>query len=164
MCMKRLGLGAALVVAALLAAGCGGGGAGDSGQSQGPGSPGSGADGGGAVACTEIGCDSGLFLDLSPIAAKMPDAKKVEVCLEDRCQTFSPKESLAMVVDHRLKSEQSVTVTLTATDAAGHVVFRESKSVRSQRAQPNGHGCPPVCFQVPLKLDAQTLHLERASS
>ena len=109
MFVRRLGLGGALVVA-MLATGCGG--AGDSGQSQGPGSPGAGA--GTPVACTEIGCDSGLFLDLRPIAARMPDVKQVRVCLDDRCQSFSPKEPLAMIVDRKLKSEQSVTVTLTA--------------------------------------------------
>jgi hypothetical protein len=151
-CVKRLGMISALVAAALLNASCGGD---DSGSTQGPGAP---------AACTEIGCDSGLFLDLSPIAARMPVAKKVKVCLEGHCQTFSAKEPQAMIVDRKLNAEQSVTVTVTATDATGKVLLRESKSVRTVRAQPNGPDCPPVCFQVPLKLDAHTLHLERASS
>jgi hypothetical protein len=155
--VRRIGLGAALVAVVLLVPGCGGG-SGDSRSSQGPGSPAA-PGGGGQVACTEIGCDSGLFLDLSPIAAKLPEVKHVKVCLEDRCQTFSPNEPLAMIIDRGLTAEQSVTVTLTATDAAGHVVLRESKSVRTVRAQPNGHDCPPVCFQVPLELDPRSLHL-----
>jgi hypothetical protein len=71
-----------------------------------------------------------------------------------------------MIVDRKLSSKQNVTVTITAISTQrGRVVrLRESTTVRTVRAQPNGPHCPPVCFQVPLKLDPKTAHLIRTSS
>jgi hypothetical protein len=143
-----------LAAGALALAGCGGDGSAPSTSSpDGPAEPG--------LACTEIGCSSGLQLDLSPIARQFPDAKQVRVCLDESCKTFSPSDQLAMVSEPRIESKADVHVTLTVLDASGQTLMRDGQTARIARVRPNGPHCQPVCFQVLLALDAKRLKLTR---
>jgi hypothetical protein len=146
----------ALGSGALVVAGCGGsGGSGSSaGSPAGPSPPG--------LACTEIGCSSGLQLNLRPIAQRMPDARRVKLCLDSRCRTFSPREPLAMLSEPRIESRANVRVTMAILGAGGKVLQRDAQAVRIVRTRPNGPSCQPLCFQVPLAIDAKSLRLTQS--
>jgi hypothetical protein len=146
----------ALGSGALVVAGCGGsGGSGpNAGSPAGPSAPG--------LACTEIGCSSGLQLNLRPIAQRMPDARRVRLCLDSHCRTFSPRDPLAMLTELRIRSRANVQVTMAILGAGGKVLQRDAQGARIVRTRPNGPGCKPICFQVPLALDAKSLRLTQS--
>jgi hypothetical protein len=147
-------------LAALVLAGCGG----DS-SSSGTGIAG-GPDGSSVPgkACTEIGCSSGLFVDLTPVAQAERDARRVRLCLDSHCEDFKPGDPLAMVTELQIGEAKSVEVSMTVFGAGGKVLHRERTTQELKRVQPNGHSCKPVCFQVSLDVDPKTLHLSRTIS
>jgi hypothetical protein len=49
--------------------------------------------------------------------------------------------------------EKRVRVKLRVMDSDGEVIHRDRRRVRLQRIQPNGPGCPPVCYRASLGLD-----------
>jgi hypothetical protein len=138
-----------LASAAAVATGCGSdpdGAADDAGQNGGPQA---------GRACTEIGCDSGVFADLSGLREAIPEASKAEVCLGSSCEVFDRSQfSEASVVNRRLKAEGMRRVTMVVFDDSGTVISRSSVRTPSVRSQPNGEGCPPVCFSVAVGLDS----------
>jgi hypothetical protein len=110
-------------------------------------------------ACTEIGCSSGVFLDISAVWRQRPNATSVRLCLDERCRTFRRDTDLAMVEDRSLRGPKRVQVTLRARDRRGHTILERSIEVRLRRVQPNGPGCPPVCWQAPVRLAPHGLRL-----
>lgn len=109
-----------------------------------------------ARVCTEIGCNSGVFADLSKLRSAEPSVDKVELCLGSTCDTFTREEfSYAGVVNRRLKGEGLRRATLVGFDESGNVVLRDSLSAPSVRSQPNGPDCPPVCFSVQVRVDPE---------
>lgn len=149
----------ALAAAALVLGGCGGDssstGTAIAGGPDGPSVPGK--------ACTEIGCASGLFVDLSGVTQAEPAAKRVRLCLESKCQTFKPGDPLAMVTELQIGKAGPVKVSMTVMGAGGKILHREQTTQTLKRVQPNGKSCKPVCFQVSLNVDAG-LQLRPASS
>jgi len=112
--------------------------------------------GAGAKVCTEIGCESGLFANLSGLRRSKPSISKVEICLGSSCETFTRDEFAdANVVNRRLKGQGLRRVKLVGYDESGSVVLRDSVGAPSVRSQPNGSGCSPVCFQVQVRVDPE---------
>jgi hypothetical protein len=149
-------LAAPVVVAMLLVAGCGDEGADATG--------GGGSGGGMPVACTEIGCASGLYMDLRPLDRGLPAAERVRICVEDQCRTFALGG--ANIADMRvagLKERDRVRVRMTVLGTGGRVLRRSAVTAPVRRSKPNGPRCPPTCFQVAVRIDRDTLRLEPTS-
>ncbi len=146
----RAALVAAFALTAVLLVGCG---SGSDGRATDPGQ-GGGAQGG--PACTEIGCDSGVIADLSGLRKAIPEASQVEICLGSSCETFSRSQfSFSSVVSRRLKGEGMRRVSMVVFDDSGKVISSSGVSAPSVRNQPNGPDCPPVCFQVTVRVDPE---------
>lgn len=119
-------------------------------------SPPAGPTAGQPVACTEIGCHSGVFADLSGLRRSNPSVSRIEICLGSSCGTFTREQfDSANAVNRRLKGEGLRRVTLVGYDDSGDVVLRDSVSAPSVRSQPNGPDCPPVCFSVTVRVDPE---------
>ena len=104
--------------------------------------------------CTEIGCESGVFLDAEPYLAAHPAVRSIRVCALGRCRSIGR-------VDHAFAGpplvlpvarEQNVKITVTAYDANRRVVLRRALTTGLRRAQPNGPHCQPICFQADVRL------------
>jgi hypothetical protein len=151
-------LAAPAFVAMLLITGCGD----EEGGASAP--PGGGGGGGGPIACTEIGCASGLYLDLRPVERGLPAAARVRICVEDRCRTFGLGR--ANIADMRvagLKERDRVRVRMTVLGEGGRALRRSAVNAPVRRLMPNGPRCPPTCFQVAVRIDRDSLRLETTS-
>jgi hypothetical protein len=147
---RRLAL-AALAVAAI---GCGGSDEASSGATD-PGTAGKEAH-----VCTEIGCTSGLFLDIRAVQRKLPRAERVKVCLRERCRVYAvAKTDIVSLTVRGLREGQRVAVRLVAFDRNGEALLRRRTHAPVRKLKPNGPDCPPTCFQVAVRLDPQTLRL-----
>jgi hypothetical protein len=112
------------------------------------------------VACTEIGCTSGVFLDVSPLHRKLPRAERVKVCLRRRCHTYAlAKIDLVSFSVRGLREGRRVGVRLVALDGRGAALLRRRVRAPVRKVRPNGPDCPPTCFQVAVRLDPKTLRL-----
>jgi hypothetical protein len=146
------------VLAAVALAGCG-----DEGTADANGG-GGGGGGGGPVACTEIGCASGLYLDLRPLDHRLPAARRVRICVADQCRTFGLGG--ANIADMRvagLKERDRVRVRMTVLGEDGRALRRSTVTAPVRRSKPNGPRCPPTCFQVAVRIDRDSLRLEPTS-
>ena len=123
-------------------------------------SPGPGGADKGPHACTEIGCTSGLSLNVGAIRRKLPQAEQVNVCLRRRCHRYSlAKTRLVTLTTRGLDEGQRVAVRLVVFDGRGKVLLRRHTRAPVIKTKPNGPNCPPTCFQVRVRLDPQTLRL-----
>jgi len=116
------------------------------------------------VPCTEIGCTSGLALDLAPITAKLDDAAAIRVCLRRKCRFYSRRRSQggAFFSVRGLRAGRRVSVRIAVTDGDGRVILRRGVRAPVLRVRPNGPKCPPTCFQVAVHIDRQSLDLVAA--
>ena len=116
------------------------------------------------VACTEIGCDSGLFLDLAPVKKNLPAAQRIELCLDTTCRSYDlSRIDLVNLTDEGLREGQQVEVRMTIYGSGDAVLRRSAIPATVRKAQPNGPECPPTCFQVPVRLDPETQQLVAAN-
>ncbi|MEA2372233.1 MAG: hypothetical protein QOH12_2627 [Solirubrobacteraceae bacterium] len=104
--------------------------------------------------CTEIGCQSGVFLTAGAYFASHSSVQRIRVCSLGRCRSTRRGESpvIGQPLVLALAAERAITVTVTAFDRRGHVVLRRRLVARLRRGQPNGRNCEPVCFQADLTL------------
>lgn len=106
-------------------------------------------------ACTEIGCESGMFLNLVPIARSLPEGRRATFCIDDVCKTTRLRRFGGEFHGFRMSGGKlaesaggKVTVRLRVTGKRGKTLRRQKLKVAVERLQPNGEDCPPVCFQV----------------
>jgi hypothetical protein len=125
-----------LLGGALLLAGCGGAG-GSAAKTSRP--------------CTLVGCSSGVFVTVGELP---PAASTIEVCVGARC-TKVPVTSggfaLQLVLPH-IGGTRPLTVVARVRDAGGRAIRESSLVRRPVRAQPNGPGCRPICYQISAHL------------
>lgn len=121
----------------------------------------------GARACTEIGCRSLLTVELTDTDVIGDATYGVEVCVDDECTSstvdmHNDRGEAVMgdvdgvvlradenLVEYRLPGDgygETAEVSFTLTDAEGNVLVEAADEIPLDRAQPNGPGCPPVCF------------------
>ena len=141
---------AVLAVVVLVPAGCG-----DEGDEAPP------ADGGGGrVICTEIGCSSGLYMDLGAISRGLPGAQRVRICVESACRTFPLGDApIAEMRVAGLKDRARVPVRMTITGRDGRILRRSAVVAPVRRTEPNGPECPPTCFQIAVRIDPGSLRI-----
>lgn len=143
---------AVLAVGVLVLAGCG-----DEGDEVQPADGG----GGGGVICTEIGCSSGLYMDLGAIGRGLPGAERVRICVESACRSFPLAN--APIADMRvagLKDRARVPVRMTVTGRDGRILRRSAVVAPVRRTRPNGPECPPTCFQIAVRIDPGSLRIK----
>jgi hypothetical protein len=131
-------------------------------ESAGAGSNGGDGGGGGPPvrACTEIGCASGLYLDVRAVRRELPEAERLRVCLAAKCRGFDLDRTDLVAMGLRgLGERQRVAVRMVVLDAAGEPLARRRTTAPVRRSRPNGPGCPPVCFQVAVRLERDGLRL-----
>ena len=113
------------------------------------------------IACTEIGCVSGVHIQLDSLPA---EARSARVCVDGRCgrkQPLPPESGGSGFVEARLprgkrRADASVGVRIVLLDREGRVLARSRTRGRVRRTQPNGPSCPPICFQVGLHYRGDT--------
>ena len=101
-------------------------------------------------ACTQIACRSGVTV-VAP--RRMPDdAAEIEACVARRCRTVSATARAAVFVPlARVRGPRAVRVRMRLLDSAGRPLATAVRRLRLERVQPNGPGCPPVCFAVRVR-------------
>ena len=124
--MKRVAAVALLVIGVVLAAGCG-------------------SQRAAERPCTLVGCDSALFVELSD---KPAGTSTVELCSAGRCVRLGGgTDAIELVLAHRSHGGV-VPLALTFRDDRNRMLAHVRRSAQLHRAQPNGPGCRPVCFQA----------------
>lgn len=113
-------------------------------------------------ACSEIGCDSGVFVTVTKIRHQLPNARRITLCAAGKCRSFGRRIDGASVRLPRVQRERRVRVKLVVRDGDGERLHRDRIRVRLRRFQPNGPGCPPVCYSCGLGLDADLNLRKRA--
>jgi hypothetical protein len=139
------------VGAALALAGCGD----DEPANARPDGPGNGAP----RACTEIGCASGLYLDMRAVRKELPAARRVRICIDAKCRTFDLANQIVMMGAKGLRDKEEVTVRMVVLGGDGKVLARRRTVAPVRRSRPNGPGCPPVCFQIAVHIERDGLRL-----
>lgn len=121
-------------------------------------------------ACTEIGCRSLLTVELPEADLVVEATYGVEICVDGDCTgtnitidagndrgeaVLGEADGVALradedLVEYQLPDEgygETAKVSFTLTDADGEVLAEtQGEEVPLERSQPNGPGCPPVCF------------------
>jgi hypothetical protein len=138
----------AVALALLLLAGCGDGVPGG-GPAPGPGP--------GQRACTEIGCDDSVAVELD----RVPRGARVTLCVDGRCQ---PPQDVApqlytVTAPLRRGAGDRVRVTVTVR-RGGRTLARAAKTFAVRKDRPNGPGCPPVCRFVNASFDVPSRTLQ----
>lgn len=126
---------------------------------------------GGAVACTQIGCDSGVTFAVSGVGLDAGGGTVVaEACFDGRCerarytqeangaaewdntqlQLFVGPDSVEVMLrlpedDYDPDAAYDVSLELRVD---GGEPMRLDRRVHLERSQPNGPDCPPVCWQA----------------
>jgi hypothetical protein len=130
-------------------------------------------------ACTEIGCESQLTFTGAKLGALLGSARRLTVraCLDVRCETVTiePRECQELAFlqggerflcqqgnltfkplapgDTTDLSRGAHTVSLRVTGEDGATLLHETvEGTVFTREQPNGPGCPPVCFLAIVRL------------
>jgi hypothetical protein len=110
-------------------------------------------------ACTEIGCASGLYLDVRAVRKELPAARRVRICIDAKCRAFDLADRFVMMGAKGLRDKEQVTVRMVVLGRDGTVLARRRAEAPVRRSRPNGPGCPPVCFQIAVHLERDGLRL-----
>jgi hypothetical protein len=109
--------------------------------------------------CTEIGCMSGISVQLGDLRHELPRAASVELCTRAGCMVEKVGRGEAPSITKEWRGvpkypTASYTADVTVLDRHGDVLLHIRRSVRLSKFEPNGHGCEPTCWNAALKLDA----------
>ena len=101
-------------------------------------------------ACTQIGCSSGIYVDLADEQNRLtiPRRARVTLCMDDACRRF-PANSAWVRLDVPSQDDAGpVRIRIVVRSRAGRVLMRRDRTVTLTRSQPNGPECEPVCWQA----------------
>ena len=95
--------------------------------------------------CTQIACRSGVTV---LIPERLPEsASRIRACVAERCRSASTTSLGPLFVPlPDARGSRKVTLRMKLLDAAGRPVGASIRKLQLERVQPNGPGCPPVCF------------------
>lgn len=114
------------------------------------------------IACTEIGCSSGLIVDATSVRKADSEARWIKICVQRRCKSFSTHNSLAELRMGGLKEDQIVRVRMVVYGKGGKALHRSAVKAAVDKTEPNGPKCPPTCFQIRAEISRQTGRLVRS--
>ena len=118
------------------------------------------------VECTLIGCDSQIVFEV-PADLEKSQTYDVGVCIDERCETatvvISPNGAGLAGSFHIDAAADRVTLSLPEGDYSGtHTVslrlngagvepIEIEAKTEFERGQPNGPGCPPICWRAIIR-------------
>jgi hypothetical protein len=127
-------------------------------------------------ACTLIGCNSGISVEVRGLTKTMPRAWEVDVCVAAHCTKNGVRESgkprgryvpkpYAYVggEGRRLHGLGPYPVSVTVRDRHRQILLYVARGVTMERFSPNGVVCGPTCFVRGLKLNVGRRQLELRS-
>jgi hypothetical protein len=106
---------------------------------------------GARLACTEVGCSSGISVNTNEVARTVKGAAWVTLCIGGDCETERAVDANAIGRELRKlgpdrRSDGSYEVTVTISNRRGAALLVVSHLVRQLRvSQPNGAACGPTC-------------------
>jgi hypothetical protein len=117
------------------------------------------------LACTAVGCNSGIEVSTNEVAKTVKGAAWVTLCIGGDCET--ERASAANVIGREFpklgrdrRGDGSYEVTVTISDRRGAALLVVSHLVRHLRVyQPNGAACGPTCHYAGLELRARSRQL-----
>jgi hypothetical protein len=109
--------------------------------------------------CTEMGCTSGIRVQLGGLRRALAGAASVRLCTAAGCVAGKlPRTDLASITREwrgvPRHPNASYTADFTVLDRDGNVLLHLRRAVRLSKFEPNGHACGPTCYSAELKLDA----------
>jgi hypothetical protein len=111
------------------------------------------------LACTEIGCTSGVSVTVEGFQLTAEDGVDVRACLDSVCRSRTVTEEPAVVpleVD-RSASETTVMVTVQVS-RDGNILMDARKKVTLHKISPNGDQCGPICYVSFVVVNPSGLH------
>ncbi|MEJ7648727.1 MAG: hypothetical protein WKF57_06810 [Nakamurella sp.] len=103
--------------------------------------------------CSLVGGVPGVVIR-NPAVLVERDAVEVRVCVtETACSSaVVPAAGSSLMVDSELLSAAVTAVTVSATDASGSEVYRETRPVIPRVSYPNGESCGPTVWRTAVTL------------
>lgn len=125
------------------------------------------------MACTQIGCRSGLSLSVERITS--PEVRAVEVCFDTTCQQRSRREVNSRsksglndfffeIEDGESDQQRLTTVSVRELDANQRTVKFDSQIGWTKSIWLNGRSCPPPCQQLAARYERGELTLDSPQS
>jgi hypothetical protein len=105
-------------------------------------------------ACTLIGCESGVRVNLTPQSGgrAFPRAGSVTVCMDATCKRFSARGDSVRLTVPSQSGAGPVRVRVVLRNRRGRVLRRFDREVVLTRSQPNGPECEPTCWSVAYEI------------
>lgn len=98
------------------------------------------------LACTAVGCESGVGIAAPDLAYARPEVARVRFCLARRCRTVS-RFAEGLIRDfERVRGSGPVPVRAALLNARGGVIASDRTVVRRRAYAPNGKRCGPICY------------------
>ena len=119
--------------------------------------------------CTEMGCTSGIRVQLGALRHALPGAASVELCTAAGCVDEELGRGKLSSITKEWRGvprhpDASYTAGVTVLNRHGGVLLHLRQAVRLHKFEPNGHVCGPTCYAAELKLDAVRGRLVTARS
>jgi hypothetical protein len=112
------------------------------------------------IACTLVGCGSGVTVDLSLVKKLWPTATSVRACVDGRCRSVAPGRHAGITVSGPwLRSAATVTVSIDIEAASGRTLYHATRTANVKKYAPNGVRCGPVCYRAYAMLNPRTRSL-----
>jgi hypothetical protein len=111
------------------------------------------------LACTAMGCTSGISVRFTALRHALPRAASVRLCAGARCVDEKLRRGNVPWIRSEWRGvpkhpNARYTADLTVLDRHGSVLLRLRQAVKSTKFEPNGHACGPTCWFAGLRLDA----------
>jgi hypothetical protein len=109
--------------------------------------------------CTEMGCTSGIRVQLGGLRHALPRAASVKLCTAAGCVAGKLRRGEAPSITKEWRGvprhpNASYAADLTVFDRHGRVLLHLRRAARLTKFEPNGHACGPTCWSAELRLDA----------
>jgi len=113
------------------------------------------------VACTEIGCASGVHVRYDRLPA---GARSARICVDGRCGAAQRLYEgggflYARIPKAKHRSGAEVGVRIVVLDRKARVISRARTRATVKSFRPNGPGCPPTCYTAELRYDGAARRL-----
>jgi hypothetical protein len=111
------------------------------------------------LACTAMGCSSGISVNFAGMRRALPRAADVQLCAGAGCTSWKAERSDVPWVETEWRGvpkhpHATYTADVTVLDRRGRVLLHLRQAVRLRMFEPNGHACGPTCWFAGLRLDA----------
>lgn len=111
------------------------------------------------LACTAMGCSSGISVNFAGLRRALPRAADVQLCAGAGCTSWKAERSDVPWVETDWRGvpknpHATYTADLEVRGRDGRVLLHLRRAVRLHKFEPDGHACGPSCWFAGLRLDA----------